>query len=100
MLHFYSARNGEKHGGRRRRGAFQREREEDQKTKDYLFQFTASSSEQEISTDSIFGVTGESRAGSVAGTHSDTGKTNTRSLTHTHIASLVAHFLHFFVILI
>lgn len=69
-----STRSGEEHGGRRRRGSIQRQREKDQKTKDYLFKFTTPSPEQEISADPVSGITGEGRARCFSGAHSDTGK--------------------------
>ena len=55
-----SARDGEEHRGGGRRGSLQRQGEKDPKTKDYLFEFTTSGSEQEVSTNPISGVTGES----------------------------------------
>lgn len=68
-----STRSGEKHGGRRRRGSIQRQRQKDQEAKDYLFEFTTPSPEQEISADPVSGVAGESRARCFSGAHSDTG---------------------------
>lgn len=82
FLSFLSARSREKHSGRGRGGSIQREGEKDQKTKDYLFEFTTSGSEPKISADAVSGVTGESGARCLAGSHSDAGESTTHAHTH------------------